>query len=1169
MNSSIRPPAKTLPPDLPPEHSVLLPSRKAPPADSDAYLQIHTENADVRVFNQTTNVASPVQTYRMTISGMTVRLGDTANPRLFDELQGRRDLSEVTICADVVEVLSPLYLYGTRLTLTARVLRFRGDGLIDTSPPDFDETAVVPQALMGSDAGSITIHAQTVDAPGPEIRLIARGGQGQKAQAGIVGANGQNVPEWDGTVATTTQHGGTEHLKWDDKIKDLEYRVVHADCLKYMDMSTALFQESVWEKKGTIAVGSKDPTDGRPPERMPGAPGLGGKSGTLLTNHLDALMRVTDLGAGLPGNKAADLPASIGGTPRKYCHVICAFRSYTFPHLLGGHGSGILNFRWIDGHWSEYNKTETKDFPAVPAPEPPEDSREATGQGQALPTLGLGWTNALTLAVVLSFVRDGFRAGAGAEVRPLVQTYVDALDQLYDLHTHEDVPNAQLPLEIDAARAELHDLLERIDGPNDYYGHPAGWVPALSFLSNMKAYGAETRNAIAGLYLGYWVSQDQSALADRIGTTKEAITQLSAEMQAAQEAQSAAIELLKDLKLKENKVSNRVSYTLEKLSRIEQDERTKVAGQLQMEHLLRTSAKILGGIAQVVPVGQPALGAVGGGLSALSDWDSDEPFDSITEIGSALWKSKLVEDKLLPNLTQQAKAYLDISEDAKDDEKSEFDKEVAKQKLSQKAKDHIKEQSDAKKQVTGALSGLFVSKSEIDDALAKALADCPQYQEIETDLRALEVEKETYANALLAAMDAMTAAAQTIVNARLGQIEMRASLASASQGLSPAGLAYAKSMERRALERMQRYQAYFAASYRYYWLREPEGFDPYANAVFTQLRDAFSSHAGKTLSGDEFDRLAKIFQEDLKTVADGLFTYFNTVRPTKDAGGRVTSRTLIELTPEQLADLNGPEKSVAFDPLRLGKIHLGMEDVRIFDIKVVHAELLDPPERSVEVRIRTTHADNSVFRRSGHQYLFRNTARHWQATVARARTKTEITQESSDPLDAAVLRHLLGELDKDAPLFNRPSLAGPLTVHRDLLDMASDYPAQLAALSVELDYTYRDAKSSEVALLVVTSAGVKAVISCDTVDIGGRGDGSGTFLRIFNTGSTVALTAPPTYGALRFRGWRARGHAFADGAQFEALSSIDDLADVPGGLVADTVLHLNMSEPQMVEAVYL
>ena len=80
--------------------------------------------------------------------------------------------------------------------------------------------------------------------------------------------------------------------------------------------------------------------------------------------------------------------------------------------------------------------------------------------------------------------------------------------------------------------------------------------------------------------------------------------------------------------------------------------------------MLRASAKILGGVMQLVPVGQPVLGSFGKALTVVGDIDIDDPAASLGGIAGAF--APVVTEKIGPKASEKASKLFAGLKQAKD-----------------------------------------------------------------------------------------------------------------------------------------------------------------------------------------------------------------------------------------------------------------------------------------------------------------------------------------------------------------------------------------------------------------------------------------------------------------------------------------------------------------------
>jgi hypothetical protein len=1117
---------------LPFEFSVLSVASKSLSRTDPRYLQVVQRDAGLLVFNPASEKDKPTSTRHITVSGVDLDLGPNGNAPLYMRLHDNYDIRELVICVDHLTITGALNLPGTKLSIWARKLTFVGNATISTQPRPFVGTSGLAQAMDGQAGGAVHLYVKEIEAPGSAKRFATQGAVGQAARRGTAGDKAKSVTPWDGIIRDTpTAWGGSETLSWKSEIAGNKKTdgftpvIVNWWRIVYVEPQAGSSVHG-WVKNTTNpdTIGSDWPTDGPAPKNMPGAPGLGGAGGPIYSNHISLIAAIAMQSRGQPGAMTEGIPENPAGTPVRSCKLEVGFRNYwPFPHFKAGvDGNGRLNMK-DSSYFSVLEKRETKSHPPVPAPKSRADTADRDGKALKLATTAPWfWIHPLTLAALTAYARDAFRVGAPNVVRPLLRKYLDDM-----MGATEDVaPDFDILL----ARAELMDLAQRMDGPNDYFGHPAGWVPGLSFQTNMKAYERQIDGAVARLYLSYWMENNQAGKEQRIASARQAIGKLQAEVAQAVRDQGAAIAQMEQLADEESTLAARIGTFMTDLVTLEGELRRGAKGKAESEHAFRVAGRILGGVAQVIPVGQPVLGAIGKGFSALADWEGEGAVDAIKTVGKAVWDTALVSDKLLPKAKSTAANLLKAAgitsvpdkepDDAeKDPAAGEFDKELKKTELSNKVKKHIQTQSDAKDQVISALGSLTISADELKTATEKALANCPEYKQLREKLEKLNADKTAYRDRIAAAAHALDAATTVIATSRLTQIALQSSVSQEAALLSPEGLRYTRAMGERAIERLQRFQYYFAASYVYANLSQPANFDGNSVAMFNELRDKLKTTGIAVLTGDDFDRLRVAFDENLAQVASDILTYHNETLPSRDQRtDKITTQVTIELSDHELAALNQGSNTVFIDPMAMGKLVLSQEDVRIYDLVVREIELVDPPARSVDVRVRIVHDGTSWLWRDGHQFQFRGAPTTWGATINSAPGSRPVAEARSTD-DLSLILALTGQKSA-AQLFPRPSAWAALRIRLELLDEVVEYRPKLKKLTLDLRYTARDTATKRRALFVSIADGIRPRIELSAADVSGRMVGEGTFLRTYAADTEVMLTAPERFGRHVFQGWR-------------------------------------------------
>lgn len=1133
-----------------------------PPKRSEYLTFLEQKDPDKRVFNNTVDYedsAKPeVQTSQITISGIDVELERSRTNLLLERLHPsagpRTNITRLTICADTVTIRSELYLPGTRVDIYARTLKFENAtendfGAIKTTPFSVGTKANKrDEALRGQNAGDVHLHVEKIEVSGSKPRINLRGGNGQAAREGKIGERGHSVTAWDGKFTKVFVE-----LNWNDDIqgKASGYTPLFAKIFAHTPIAT------MWEEDGT--VGQNDwPSDGKPPQQMPGFPGQAGNGGTVFTALPDRVKNVTDLRAGDVGQKAPDVPESEAGSPLKSCHVQCDYKVWLVPPFNAARSGESALVRRDNLHILE--KREVKKGPGATAPGPnPRTEAGKNGLVSPLPKEKSGpgyWLHPATIRAILAFGNDALMSGNTADARTLLVSYRDAIEAA-GLHKGDNI-------EWSALHGELASLIERIDGPYDYFGNPAGWVPLLSLESNLKLYEAEISSAIRTMFLVYWMENIQKGKENSATALTAALKHLQQEADNARDNYNAALTKLTDLDTRVKSLNPEIDAFYVSLKNLEQELEKTARGDLQLEHTLRSTGKLLGGVMQLIPVGQPMLGAFGKGLTALSDIDLDKPFDVAPEVLGAF--SEVAKQKLQPKaeaLFTKFKAYLDEEkeksktdenkehkEKKSDPDKEEFDKSVKKKELADKVKKYMDEQKEAKSQAIAAFKGYAVPEDEVKERLARVKAECPQYQDLIKQLEPLNAKKTALMQETIAALKTIDEATAAILQSQLARIELQVELDKRLEDLSPAVFQYAQGMGQRARHRLLKYQYYLLKSYQFLMLNDLKSVDFRTETMFKAFADYIPGKS-KLKPGDEnylppseqgeisekhFKRLSAVYEEQLRSVVNEIIDFYQTSPPKFDG------KFGVEIAPAQLAILNARGR-IDIDLMQMGYHDFDREDIRIINIEVAGIKLASEPAKGVvNLSLSYSHEGISRLRRGGKLYLFRNgnfsvaadrkevednfrdAKIYWGSDVIyRAEKKCyEKNHRKPDAVEKWLVKHLLGEKETrdTSPLTSfRPSAWARLTVK---LSATPDRTAgKLESLELNVYYASHNLSDKLGTVFVRTADDIQPLIRCDKEDVNKLSDGQGSFLRTFDVSQhpRVTLRAPSRYGGRTFEGW--------------------------------------------------
>lgn len=1143
----------TVQPRLESDFHVIEHVSEEPRTDSQFYLSFSEQDAGKKVFNNTTDSPVEIETKQITVAGVKLVIEQSsAVDSLYKKLNGRPNLRRLTLCADEIVIRTELKLPGTAVAIYARVLHFEGSGQINTTPlsvemrpfkGSVDDAGKIKErpgrdsGINGQDAGSVYLMAREMKVPNTGTIVFARGGNGQPAREGIRGKDGNSYAVWDGRFWAAAGMGfGVGD--WLDVSRDIarmwnEYKPVSAEIYEIQGLAAPKKVTSIINAARNDSGDAKKsvPTSGTAPFVLPGAPGRGGNGGNVICTHRYKIEGRFEIQAGEDGAKAANVEAAKKGTPDKWVVVKVIYHPQVKSPDFEMGGVSLLDINM---------GRETQDGP--PGIAPGAFGRAQNGRNLLHDEdITWAWVHPAAARAFISYARDVMLSGHTKGLKELLTLYRDALTSAlssasyaYSGITTESADRmAAVTLE-----AELTSLINRLDGPYDYFGNPAGWVPMLSFQANMELFTKEIETAIRVLFLAHWVESTENRnrqSADVLSKTCDRLREESAKA-------------LADYKVAEGKIGDienrarQLAADLEKcaldLATTEADLRSKLKDQLQLEHKLRASGKILGGVMQLIPVGQPVAGAFGKSLTALSDIDLDNPKASASKIASPLAK---VAGQGLKNKASKLYEKLSTAKKKEEDEKTKaFNAEFAKKENEDAVKTYRDEQKDAKDQIIEAFSGFAVSEEDIDERLEKVLADTPGYKAIIEKVKELNKKKATVTEELLSVLDTIDAAAMTVMKNQLALINLRGQTDVKLEALNPDALQYVRAMGQRARDRLMLYQYYLVKSYHYLMIEDLPVIDYRSQNLIKALTKMLTDSPDGTLTDAQFDALKAVFTAQLSEVAKEILEYYQT-HPVKLKGSQP-----ISLTKAQIETLNA-EGQVEIELFNW--LNAQREDIRIANIETDKVTLAAPlPRTTTGFSLEYRHDGISRIRRGGQLYVFRsgqyriasgkgeptpdqyrNDRVFWATDIkydprpssGKDIDKIKITETTISRAEKNLVRELIrdprNQGDKDPLLSFEPSAWTRLRITR-----SGEYEGKIAELTLTLNHLFHGIADRLKTVIVRTDDEIQPLIRCQPRDVNKSGDGYGSLVRTYDKATTgdVTVRAPARYGQRGFVGWR-------------------------------------------------
>ena len=1161
----------------------------APPDPaSRTYMNFAEVAAGKLLFNNTTDfeneAEAQIETKHVTVSGVRIVFEQSSDAgSLYKRLNGRADLRELTICADEVVFRAELNVPGTEVVVYARTLKFEGSGRINTTPLSVKTTARKERddGLRGQNAGNVYLLAEKIEVLNSGPCVIMNGGDGQPARRGSKGKDGTSKAEWDGRYYAKAGLVGGQWFDVSGTISEKAkgHKPVSAEIWRIAGLSPEYKEHTIVGSAVRDDLNATDevPTSGTGPDPYPGRPGHGGDGGKLFTTVPGSLVNRAESKPGNPGKKADNVDGTKAGEPRKWCVIKCQYYARTTDPDI------YATFVMLPG--------ETHDGPGAIAPDANPDAPAAKPGSMVRTDQFTGeWLHPAIVRAFVPYAQDLMLAGHTEGLLDILKLYCDTVAEVarhggfaYKLNRS----SKQDKFVASTLEDELSALIRRVEGPYDYFGNPAGWVPMLSFQANKTLFENELGDALKAMFLAHWIEHTQRRTQNAANALDKVITSLRVESDQALTDYDAAQIQVDDLQNRLNQINNELNLAQQALEKTESQTRQQLQHDAQFEHILRSSGKILGGILQLIPVGQPAAGAFGKSFTALADIDLEHPKDSA---GKVLGPLASVAGQQFAN---KAKKVYDELKSAKKKEETEdqkeFNKALAEERLEKKVEQFLEEEKEAKDQIMKALSGFAVPEEEIDERLEKILADCPAYKKDIEDIKKLNKKKAAFTEELLAALQTIEDATTTLLKNQLALIKLRSQLDVALAGLNLEALQAVQGMGQRARDRLLLYQYYLVKSYQYLMLEDLPLIDYRCQKLFDSFVSVLVKKSGEAdvtlnpiadstdgmLNDAQFRAVSTVFENQLRDIAAKIIDWYQKHPPKR------TGTVPVALTDEQLETLNVRGR-LELD--LLPRLDRQREDIRITSVETDSVKLAQPlPTKTVGFSLTYRHDGVSRIRRGGWLYLFRsgqyrvagdgeaspdqyrNDKIYWasdikyNASEEKESKRLRITETQVDKEEHSLVKMLIAgnQAEKNPLVSFRPSAWTRLVIMR-----SGEYGGKIGDLTLNINFVAHLVDDRLSTVVVQGADEIQPLIRCQPLDVNQCGDGYGSFVRTFDslTSGRVTLSAPARYGRRSFVGWRMGRDGGVGGGTTSSATT---------GLVKDRTLTLTLDKKDyLIEPVY-
>ena len=365
-------------------------------------------------------------------------------------------------------------------------------------------------------------------------------------------------------------------------------------------------------------------------------------------------------------------------------------------------------------------------------------------------------------------------------------------------------------------RLEMENISVRLRSNLDYFGHPAGWVPQLSFAATLRSYSDEVKRDIPILYLAYYVQESSADRARHIASLQESVVNLQSDVKEASddfnnvqavipglEEQAASVQ--HDIDLYQEEVVNRKN---ELMAKAEQN----VADRNSVP-FWKQGLSVLSAVATVCPVGQPAVGAIGAGLGIVAEpviRGSSEPHNNSGGLAGGIQPAG--DQRQSVDNTTADRPWRNQNKQAED------------------APSYVKglvplAQGIAKEYqaVSASLQTHKASSEEVEKEVAQLEADDPNFADLTQHVTSLNLEKQAFDDKLTEAINKTSSLSSTIMSDWRSIDATNRALSLATGALDHEAVQEIAAFGRRTRDRLLLFQYYLAKAYEYRFLQPYPG----------------------------------------------------------------------------------------------------------------------------------------------------------------------------------------------------------------------------------------------------------------------------------------------------------------------------------------------------------
>ncbi len=978
--------------------------RGRPLAPSDKrYLRVEVER-NKNILNYNHQILEN-GTREIHISGKDIVFEASDRQRILEVLEGFRDISNVTIHAETVEINNSVKILGANVEIKAKRLIIGPKGTLNLTPPSFVTSAQQFEDGLDGIKGvhlSLVLKEEPIILPREEKRIfIINGGNGQDAGPGQNGTDGVSR-------------------------RDLGQGIV-----------------SVWTpvcpERGGIAKSSKDIceyrfTDGspKPPEKgndalaggRPGAPGDGGS----MSSNWPLPVGSYELKSGQVGKNAGIYKGGQPGSPNPFIIVGRRVGERIFT-LSPGKDAGSPEAFKSSGQEGVFSQVQTKN-----------------------------WFNSGYFEYSLKYANDLHKQNL---INFSLESIEEVLNHCNEALDYEFLDNRLSYQQCQTGEKSHFSLVSNLD----FYGHPATWTPNLSFETNYKLFNEEVSRSFQILFMTYWLTDKQRSLEENLSAVKYTQKQLFDEIQEVGDKFNSLVKVIPEIKKKLSDVLVKEQAFKDELRQLEIKINEEASRRVIDRHKVSSFKKMvksLASLATVIPVGQPAFGVVANTVDSIvqgvgTDKPLEEFFRQLTNNLSSFNPIVFQQSKnswnqmreridlshlrnvfsLSPGNSEYSGAEIERMKSQYFDDLNSFMIPIVKE-ISRQAKTSKKQQ---------------VPASEVETEILRIKNEHPIFNEVTNNLKALIATKME----LNAEIIDLNSSVGSITNHIGDNFQAITRLSEQKLSLSKGNDFVLKEIVtqigERAKSRLDKYYYLLLKSYQYRMLSNYEGkldLGPSEEKIFALVK----ANDNGRMTPDEFISVKEIYHDQIAQMIHSIVDEANSGRlfhTQSERGFRLSNKQIAALNSGYDIYIDLKQGDMSFDDLT---------EVRINSIEVekLEFEIEGTPSVIAEGQLTVHHTGASYFKKANDYLAF-----DFGDTASQSRLKwggtKNVLLDSLNPIrpsfsDESLLSALI-QSDEDRLVFARP---GGLTNLKIKLKTKVDNGAKLKLKEghIKINYDYKD-----------------------------------------------------------------------------------------------------------------